>query len=250
MHPDRPGRKPRWLDTCEIAAKYGHFNILWWARRLGAQWSEKMWARVAESNVIDSPERIMIFDQLLEAECPREYGTTGLAMYEAASAGDISAVEWLHRHNFALGHGTLSAAAENGHLNVIKWLYGNIYPGLFFDHALAGAIKGYRLEIFNWLADLNIRTEWTEQARAAVIQGSLSILEQIIARDRSVPLAELYILAAQHCQLATFIWLNKFMTSSRIILPDRSVVEDEIGSQVSDQNKENEFDSWFKENIG
>jgi hypothetical protein len=126
---------------CSNAAKYGHLQVLQWARANHFYWDETVCSR-------------------------------------AAYRGDLEMLQWAHENGCPWGERTCSSMAGGGHLNILQWARENGCPWSSWTCSCAAA--GGHLNILEWLRENGCPWDFETCNRAAA-GGHLNILKWAIA---------------------------------------------------------------------
>ncbi len=123
---------------------------------------EKMWKHAAEGGHIE------ILRWLRGVGCPME----GSTFIVASRIGHIKCLQWALENGCLLNHGTLiaslamDAAAEGGHLDILKWIHETIMSSWSASFVHAAAKNGY-MDCIKWTDENGCKRGWNVCAAAA-----------------------------------------------------------------------------------
>ncbi len=112
----------KWMPECygdfdnmfEIAAEYGHLDVLIWARE------------------------------------HHNYSCGRWTHYRAICNDNLEILQWLHKNGYGINRNTCSYAAECGNLHILQWARAN---GCKYNaNTLRCAMENGHIEIVNWLS--------------------------------------------------------------------------------------------------
>ena len=164
-------------NTCESAAKNGHFELLKWVRSKGCSWDIQTSATAFKYGL--ETGKFEMFDWVFEHGCEMDFQSMciGCAIYgnleklqwaiidmkcefyspvicaHAAKKGHLHILQWMHSRGYNMDSWVFAEAALSGHLHVIEWAYRNEYP--WNARVCSLAAKGGHLEILKWLRARN-----------------------------------------------------------------------------------------------
>jgi hypothetical protein len=122
----------RWLleeeDTCRLAAKGGHLEVLQWAREHGCHWDA--WT------------------------CSK-----------AARGGHLETLKWAREHGCPWNEFTCYKAAQGGYLVVLQWAIEN---GCHWNKSICCAAAGHHVEVLQWLREYTNTIDIVMTDRTAV----------------------------------------------------------------------------------
>ncbi|OWZ23981.1 hypothetical protein PHMEG_0001066 [Phytophthora megakarya] len=128
----------------------------------------------------------------------------------AAEAGDLEAVKWLvktYKPKFLTK--TVAAAAANGHLHILQWLFDNHHEvGYWGATEICGALRNKHLKVVEWL--LKYATPHKDSLKkvmeAAAAAGNVQVIERLVKECQGS--AEDALWSAQtNKQWETAIWI-------------------------------------------
>ncbi|CAM9140971.1 unnamed protein product [Ascophyllum nodosum] len=155
----RPSRR-----AAELAAEFGHLELLKWARARGCCWGMDMCARAAEYGELEMLK-------WLRAEKCHWDSTTCL---EAAAEGHLEVLKWAREQKCPWGAAVCARAAWNGQLEVLKWLRAEGCP--WNSSTCHDAAEGGHLEVLQWARDQGCR--WNAKTcTAAARSGHIDVLK-------------------------------------------------------------------------
>ena len=132
---------PLHADICFYAAKYGHKNILYWAKKQGFQCDER-------------------------------------ACRVAAETGRFEILKWLRKNGCAWDAMTCAVAAKNGHLGILDWLRKQDPPAPWTHLTFSWAAWGGQVEVMRWLENNNCPRSYKLQEYAQD-SGSISAIKWV-----------------------------------------------------------------------
>jgi hypothetical protein len=100
-------------DIMQATAKGGSVEMLQWLKLKGPVFSER-----TTSSAASRPHNIAVLQFLLNEGC----GLSVYACCEAAEAGDLEQLQWLHQHGAPLQSEVLEYAARSGVVSIFDWL--------------------------------------------------------------------------------------------------------------------------------
>jgi hypothetical protein len=133
-------------ETCAIAARRGHLDVLRWAHENGCPWDEKTCEEAAERG------DLKMLKWAHENGCPWDADTCANAAWggnlemlqwarengcpwceqtcaNAASCGDLEVLKWARENGCPWDERVCERAAEDGHLEMLQWAIENGAPG-------------------------------------------------------------------------------------------------------------------------
>ena len=111
----------RWNPwTCSVAAKYkyGHLDVLKWARANGCPWGVEMSQNAAKGGHLE------VLRWAREKDCPWDSNTCAYA----AEGGHLEVLRWACENGCPWNASTCEYAAKGGHLEVLRWARENGCP--------------------------------------------------------------------------------------------------------------------------
>ncbi len=141
------------IDLCELSAKYGHLDVLIWAKERGYRITNHQYAANAAryghfevlqwllKNNDDLQRKIII--------TANEHKINKFICSNAAAGGQLEILQWLYNNGFALNTHVCISAATYGHLNVIQWARANGCPWNYATIAVAA--RNDHLHILQWV---------------------------------------------------------------------------------------------------
>ncbi|ETL79086.1 hypothetical protein L917_20206 [Phytophthora nicotianae] len=135
----------------DAAASNGHFEVLQFLHQAAKDFSEEN---------LNKRRRLRKFPDPIYPSSPREMelhtepskpGYTTAAMDGAAANGHLHVLRWLFgNENKGCTTEAMSLAARNGHFEVVQWLYKNVKIK-WTSSAMDGAASGGHMDILKWL---------------------------------------------------------------------------------------------------
>lgn len=102
-------------DSCWIAAKYGHLEVLKYLHENGCHW-DSWTCRAAGIG-----GHLEVLKYLHENECPWD----GASCWIAAKYGHLETLKWLHEERYYWNSTACKIAAESGNLEILRYLHEN-----------------------------------------------------------------------------------------------------------------------------
>ena len=188
-------------SVCKSAAKFGHLEIVKWARENGCPWEE---ARCTGGeagaglsvpgpriNYLEKINRIKytcawaarrghleVLKWVRENGCPWDEKTCSWA----AKGGHLATLKWARENGCPWDEETCANLAEGGHLETLKWAHENDCP--WDDRTCANLAGGGHLEMLLWARENDCPwSEWT--CACAAWGGHFEILKW--ARENGCP---------------------------------------------------------------
>jgi len=110
-------------QSCTMASRGGHFELLKWMHEKGCPWDAETCARAAERADMD------MLTWLRKLKCPWDQFSCAMA----AQNGHLETLKWLRMKKCRWDMWTLAFSSQNGHEEVMEWALSNGCPlgGLF-----------------------------------------------------------------------------------------------------------------------
>lgn len=163
-------------SACVAAARGGHSTILEWLRVKGCKEDYRTHEMAAKYGHFELLHQAHFKNQVNPRICAY-----------AAIHGKIDVIEWLHSNGYTWDYGTVYQAAKYGHMELLQWLNSHCdYPSIYFTTAPIGAAKGGHSEILLWLLTKSVysqvahcNSEYTNICEQAAKHNRLEILKII-----------------------------------------------------------------------
>ncbi|KAE9020791.1 hypothetical protein PR003_g12234 [Phytophthora rubi] len=146
----------QWLDanhrfTCTPATMYqaagnGHLEVVKWLHRAHHECcSYEAMGQAASNGHLEVAE--WLYDNVYR-KC--QSSVVFMDALHPAGAGRLDALKWMHERFQTHGWHAMDAAATNGHMDVVTWLYENCNEGCTSFAAFSAARNGH-LDVLKWL---------------------------------------------------------------------------------------------------
>lgn len=224
---------------CKYAAKYGHLEIMKWARQQQCQWSSRVLIAAIRSGNLrtviwlrnQSPpcpgwqsaycclaaveERNIYMIKYLRSLCPPcEWNES--CCRAASRNGDIAMIIWLRSQTPPCPFDEMTAmyAAAQGNIEMLVTLRRHLRPPCPWDSAVFRAAVSQariRIELLEWLRDESDCCPWDESVCRAASQNNQIEVLNWLRNSESEPCpwdSSACVVAAHHGHLHTLQWLR------------------------------------------
>lgn len=179
------------MPVCEEAARGGHLEVLKWCRANGYPWGlsglraaggghlEVLRWCATNGCPMDIKERKFPRPRsrglmLVGGQYQWSQGFRAMEIVSAAAqGGHLEVLRWCRSQGYAWPVGTSYLAATRGHFDVLRWLRANGCP--WSPSTMAGAVEANNLEMLQWCRVNGC--PWTKVHRTAAQLGNLEVLK-------------------------------------------------------------------------
>ena len=163
------------------ASQGGHMHVLEWITDHAGCLKYDALADGARLGRIDMLEFV---DSLGLPEQRAQQRAIAHTAREAAKASRINALVWLQEHAYCMTS-AMSGAAESGSWDTIRWVHANV--GTRASSAVGGAIRGGRVDVWEWLIDNGYPRSGGDVYEIAAEAGQLPIMQYAYALGCPLP---------------------------------------------------------------
>lgn len=97
-------------------------------------------------------------------------------MDKCAETGNLKLLMWMRHKGHPWDWKVCAYAAENGHLDILKWARSTVPPAPINEWAFALAVQKEQIEVINWLYHHKAPWDWMVCSNAAAT-GNLELLK-------------------------------------------------------------------------
>lgn len=130
-------------------AKSGNLKMLQWVHARGCNFNENIFTNAVESGNIEMLNWLVSIESKI--------------VLDSFKKANMEVLEWAHEKKYSIHYACISAA-KNGDIKLLKWLE-SIHM-LHIDGIYHGAVQRGRLEVLQWVYDLQMHSQWNYASRA------------------------------------------------------------------------------------
>ena len=194
------GREPWNARTCGHAAEGGHQHVLEFLRVHGCAWDADVTWRAARGGHLE------LIQWARKQDPPAPWD--GRACEHAAKANRLGLLRWLHANGCPWSHSTCTAAAGQGHLDVLQFARAQVPPCPFGVYTSTAAASGGHLAVLRWLRAEGCPWDGGCSFAAAKL-GNLEMLQWLSAEGCPIKFRATVGHAARNGQLAILRWMRE-----------------------------------------